>query len=104
MLPDGTEITVEERDCFVALTGAVFGNLNEVGSRQNEIDELCRNYVERCCPVAGRDGALEGILPVLFAYSDRQGDFEAEWKRLLGKIRRIVAARRDFRNLLLRWR
>jgi hypothetical protein len=88
VLEEGIEVEVLDRDSVVPLTGAVLRNSQNIADRQSEIDELCRQYIEKRCPVAGTDGMLESIVPALFTYRDRREEFETQWKKLVAKNKR----------------
>jgi hypothetical protein len=89
VLPDGTQIAVSDRDCFVPLSFGVIRGGEGIPSRQNEIAKLCEDYVDRRCPIIGTDGGVRGIVPALLAYSDRRQDFHSEWKRRVTKNKRV---------------
>lgn len=88
LMADGTEIVVLDRDCFVSLSGIAFHEGQDIFNRQDEIVELCEDYVDPRCPIVGSDGGLNGIVPAVFSYSDRRQDFHAEWNRRVDKQKR----------------
>jgi hypothetical protein len=89
VLADGTEIVVLDRDCFVSLSGMAFREEQDIFNRQAEIVKLCEDYVDPRCPIVGWDGALKGIVPAVFSYTDRRGDFHADWSRRVAKHKRV---------------
>jgi hypothetical protein len=91
LLADGTEIVVLDRDCFVSLSGMALREEQDILNRQGEIQTICEDYVDPRCPVVGADGALKGIVPAVFAYSDRRADFYLEWNRRVATRKRVRA-------------